>query len=347
MKNVLLTFAAAVCLVSCTAALSPEKDSRVSMTVGIKPSGTLTRSTVAGSLEENRISSIQVFVFKENQGAYIFEASAKAEATSVDVTVTTGVKDILMLVNEPEDLTGVTSRADLLARVSSLADNSPSALLMMGQATSTISTSEHVVEIPVNRLASRVRVNKITNKLRNGYAAKNVKVARVFLTGVSASAPYSPTGTPSGFYATEGIGSQLDLNGTAVSSASEKAAVNSLIYKNVSSAVIADGASYSTDIPLYGYPNDASVTKTVLVVEMEIDGKYFTYPIELPAMARNCTCEVTELEICSIGNCSDGDDELDPGENEPISFTDATFKVSVQPWTIVPIANTDDGKYVI
>jgi len=346
MKKYLFIIAATLGLASCSADLTQE-EGPVILNVGVKSPFVQTRATMAGTSGENHISSIQVFVFKQNQGAYMLEAAAKADAATLDVTVTAGNKDVLVLVNEPSDYTSETDRSVLLAKVSNLSDNTASGMVMMGYSSCHVSTAEHVIEVPVNRLASRVRLCKLTNNLVNGYASKNVKLARVFLTSVAASAPFSPDGASSGFYATAGIASALDLDGTSVSSASVKAAVNSLIYKSISSEIIPDGASYSTPVPLYGYPNDGTTAKTHLVVELEIDGSFFTYPVELPPMERNCTCEVTELVITAIGNPSDGDDELDPGEDEPITFTQATFNVTVQPWTIVNVSNNSDGKYTI
>ena len=344
MKKALI-IAALLGLASCTESLIPVKDSDVTLTVGIKSSIASTKATVAGTTDENKVNNIQVFVFKVNGGTYVFEAAARAASSAVDITVTTGQKDVIILVNEPMDYTGVTDRAALLGKVSSLANNSPASFVMFGETQSTVTTTVHTLNIPVDRLASRVRIEKITNSLRNGNADKSVKVSRVFLVNAGAGSSYSSS--LSGFYATAGINAALDLNGTAVSGASEKAAVNSLIYKNVNSSVLAEGASYSNPVSLYAYPNDKSVKPSLLVVEMEIAGRYFTYPVELPAMPGNSTLEVSELVITSIGNISNGDDVLDDGENEPITFQEATFNVTVKPWTVIPVSNGTDGKYTI
>ncbi|MCR5408837.1 MAG: hypothetical protein K6E61_07035 [Bacteroidales bacterium] len=344
MKKAMI-IAALLGLASCTESLLPVKDSDVTLTVGIKSSIASTKATMAGTTDENKVNSIQVFVFKVNRGAYVFEASARAASSAVDITVTTGEKDVIVLVNEPTDYSGITDRAALLASVSSLANNSPASFVMFGEAESTVTTSIHTLNIPVDRLASRVRIEKITNSLRNGNAGKNVKVSRVYLVNAGAGASFSSA--LSGFYATVGINAGLDFNGTAVSSSDEKAAVNALVYSNINSSVLAEGASYSNPISLYAYPNDKSVKSTLLVVEMEIAGRYFTYPVELPAMPGNSTLEVSELVITSIGNISNGDDVLDDGENEPITFQEATFNVTVKPWTIIAVSNGTDGKYTI
>lgn len=346
MKKYMFILTAIAGITSCSADLAQD-ETPVELNVGIRPAITTKASTIAGTSGENHISTIQVFVFKQNQGAYMLEAAAKADGASVKVNVTSGQKDVLVLVNEPQDYTSETERSTVLAHVSNLSDNLTSDMVMMGESSCHVSTAEHAVEVPVNRMASRIRLSKVTNRLANGLALKDVKLSRVFLTSAAASAPYLPGSASSGFYATAGIASALDLDGNGVSSPTVKAAVNSLIYKSISSEIIPDGSSYSTPIPLYGYPNDGASVKTHLVVEMEIDGKYFTYPIEMPAMERNCTCEVTELVITSIGNPSNGDDVIDPGEDDPITFAQATFSVTVQPWTVVDISNNSDGKYTI
>lgn len=346
MKKNLLILTALAGVLSCSAELSSD-EVPVELNVGIKTAIASKASTMAGTSGENHITSIQVFVFKQNQGAYLLEAASKADGSSVKVTVTSGQKDVLVLVNEPADYTSETDRNTILSHISNLSDNSTSDMVMMGESSCHVSTAEHIIEIPVNRMASRIRLCKVTNSLANGYASKNVKLSRVFLTSVAASTPYLPGSASTRYFATAGIASMLDLDGTSVSSPAVKAAVNSLIYKSISSEVIPEGGSYSTPIPLYGYPNDGTSVRTHLVVEMEIDGKYFTYPIEMPPMERNCTCEVTELVITAIGNPSNGDDVLDPGEDDPITFTQASFNVTVQPWAVVAVTNNADGKYTI
>ena len=337
----LLILAALIGLASCTAELNPQsKTEDVTLTVSVKSNDVLTKATDVGDPNESNVNNIQVFVFKKNVDVYVFEAAAKANANSLPITVTTGEKDVIILVNEPSDYTGLTDRNAILSNISSLADNSPSSLVMFGEASSTVTTSSHNISIPVTRLASRVTVKKITNKLRNGNATKNVKVSRVFLTNAGATSTYGFT--RGGFYATTGINTHLDFNGISLSDTAEKDAVNALIYKNIN-ADIGENASYTTPVVLYGYANDKAIKPTRLVVEMAIAGRYFTYPIELPAMAPNHTLEVTEIVITSVGNISNGDDYIDDGEDTPVTFLEATFTLNVQPWTIVTVSNETGG----
>lgn len=340
MKKLLL-LAALLGLASCTAEFNPQsKPEDVTLTVGVKSNDVQTKATDVGDPNESNVNNIQVFVFKKNVDVYVFEAAAKADDNSLRITVTTGEKDVIILVNEPSDYTGIRDRDALLANISSLSDNAPSSLVMFGEASSTVTASSHNISIPVARLASRIMVKKITNKLANGNATRNVKVSRVFLTNAGATSNYSLV--RGGFYATTGINTHLDFNGMSLSETAEKDAVNALIYKSINTD-IGENASYTTPVVLYAYANDKAIKPTRLVVEMAIAGRYFTYPIELPAMAPNHTLEVSEIVITSVGNISNGDDYIDEGEDTPVTFLQATFTLNVQPWTIVTVSNETGG----
>ncbi len=334
------------CNKSCESTLSDSLSGKpLEITVGVS-SGVVTKATLEGTSAENAVGSVQVFVFKRSGSAYVFEAAGKAAgASSLKLTVTSGEKSVLAIVNESSDWTSEKSRDALLAKAASLKDDSPSSFRMVGEATCKVSTTERSVTVPVDRIAARIRVRKITNELRNGFASKSVKLRRVYLTGAAASSDYKRAAKGS-FYATKGIASALDLDGTAVG-ASERSAVNALILKEVASPVISENGSYESPVSLYAYPNDGSKRYTHLVAEMEIDGGLFTYPVEIPLLEGNSTYEFTELIIRSIGNPSNGDDTIDPGEDDPITSEELSFSLDVQPWNVHPVSNGEDGKYTI
>ena len=348
----LLSLAAACLMVGCNKnaelpAKSSAVDDPVDLSVGIS-TGIATKATLDGTAAENTVSSVQVFVFKRSGSAYVFEASGKAEGDSpLHLTVTSGDKSILALVNEPADYTSEKSHDAILSKVTALKDNSPSCFAMVGETDYRVSATERSVSVPVDRIAARIRVKKITNELRNGFAGKSVKLLRVYLTGAAAVSDYRKSASGSSLYATKGIASALDLDGTAVSNASEKSAVNALIYKQIGSSVIPESGSYDTPVSLYAYPNGGGVRPTHLVAELEIDGNAYTYPVEIPLLESNSTYEFSELVIRSIGNPSNGDDTIDPGEDNPISSEEVSFSVEVQGWNVHPVSNGADGNYTI
>lgn len=356
MKKIFFILSAALCVaaVSCNKnEISAQKVDqpleKVQLSVGIK-SPVTTKVTEVGTDAENTVSNIQIWVFKDNGGTKIYEASAKASASSLNLTVTTGTKYLIAIVNEADDLTALTDYATVLASANYLKDNGASAFMMGGTQTYEVTSSAHATNIPVNRVAARFKIKKITNDLGD-LADKNVKVRRAYLSHVAQQNDYNLNKAAVNFYATTGVNSLLDLDGVAVDVAAEKTAVNGFAYASIASSVIADGASYTTPIVMYGYPNDGATQKTHLVVEMEIDSKYYTYPIELAAVAANNSYEIDELVLRRTGNPSDGDDDITEGdEDDPISTLTATFGVAVQPWEVNLLANgtgADDGKYVI
>lgn len=345
MKRTIITAALlAMVLVSCKKENQAEE--RVEMSVGVTAAAA-TKATISGTDGENAVDGIQVFVYKKAGNDLIYETAAKAEASSVNISVTTGAKGLLALVNCKNTLTDIMERSSVLGSESYLKDNTPTHFEMAGEASESIDRNTGGVSVPVNRLAARIRLLKITNEMENGYENKEVRLCRVFLTGAGACVKYSGVIPSTGLYATNGTNTMLDLGGNKVTDGAEKAAVNALIYKSIGETAIAHGASWQNGVSLYAYPNDGSARKTHMVAEMKIDGRFYTYPIELDSVRGNCTYEITELVLKSLGNPSNGDDILDPGEDDPIVKTTASFSVDVLPWTEQAVSNGEDGKMTI
>ena len=331
--------------VSCSVIPGPEYGGRVTLKVGIRP-GTGTKATVEGSAAENTVTSLQVFIFKKAGDEFVYESSAMGSGSSLTVSVTDGEKRILALVNEQTDYTSVTTENGVLALGNMLSDNTPSGFLMSGAAGYDVSPTRNSVSIPVSRVASRIHLKKITNSLGAGLGDKDVKLKRVYLTGAASMSDYSGKDDGDSFYATKAIGALLDKDGAAVGD-DEKQKVNALLYDGSGSGIIPRGGGTDADIFLYTYPNNGETVRTHMVAELEIDGRNYTYPVELETIGRNCTYEINELNIKSLGNHSNGDDIIDDGEDDPIVSETATFGIEVQPWTVVPVSNEDDGSYTI
>ena len=306
-----------------------------------------TKTTVTGTSEENNVKSLQVFVYKKSGQDYVFEASANVTAREANISVTSGEKKIVAVVNCNAMLPSNEGADAVMDAASSFKDNSPDAFLMAGMCSFTVRPTSRSVAVPVSRVAARIKLVKLSNALQNGLEGKSFKLRRIYLTRTSSKSSLSGSVIPGDFYATSGIGSSLDLGGNAVTSADEKSSVNILMSKDVQSDNIPSGGSLNVDLPLYAYPNDGSVQKSRFVAEIQIDGKYYTYPIEFDLLKANNTYEIAELRIRSIGNPSNGDNIIEGNEDEPVEVEIATFGVDVQPWDIVTVANSDDGKYTI
>lgn len=357
--SLLMTAAAIAAAVSCnkddsSAAQQPAADGMVNLKVAI--TAPVTKATVAGTDAENTVSNIQIFVFKLNGSDYVYEASAKANDDELNITVTSGTKTVLALVNEDTDYTAQQDYEDILAMVTSFKDNARNDFRMVGTKEQLVDATHTTVAVPVNRVAARIRVNSITNNLLNGFDDDDVKVVRAYLTHVADNTDYTCVLANTGWYAEDGINTQLDHAGAAVSVAAEKSAVNDLVYQALATpADLASAASYAPAggaFVLYAYPHDGSVKKTHLTVEMEIGGKDYTYVIELPALLSNHSYEINDLVLRNLGNPSDGDDVIEDEEDNPITPVEATFSVEVQPWELTVLANPSvpggaDGKWTI
>lgn len=359
MKKIFYLFAAAAIIAAAASCnkddSAPAKtvdDGMVNLKVAVTAPAA-TKATVAGTTDENKINNIQIFVFKLNGSDYVYEASAKANAASLDITVTSGTKTVIALVNEATDYTAEQERASIYAKVTALKENARNDFRMVGEKEQLVDATHATVAVPVNRVAARVRVNGITNNLLNGFDTKSVKVVRAYLTHVADNTDYTRVAANTDWYAEAGINTELDHAGAAVSVAAEKTAVNDLVYQALATpADLASGATYSTPFVLYAYPHDGTVKKTHLTVEMEIDGNNYTYVIELPAIVGNHSYEVNDLVLKNLGNPSDGDDTIENEEDNPITPVDATFSVQVQEWELNVLENSAtsggaDGKWTI
>lgn len=343
MKKLLFAF---LVLLAMSCSRQTEEKTSV-LKVGIASSSVMSKATIAGTADENKVNSLQVFVYKKSGDDFVFEAMASASSDQVTISVTGGEKKIAAVVNETGTLPYLDGAEAVMAAANRLKENAPDSFLMAGVGNFTIRPTSRSVSVPVDRITARVKLAKLTNSLQNGLEGKSFKLSRVFLTRTASQSNFLGSPSSGAFYALSGIGTNLDLDRTAVGSDDEKTAVNKLIYKNVSSENIANGASLDINLPLYAYPNDGSTQKTRFVAEVQIDGKYYTYPIEFETIEANCTYEIVELRIKSVGNPSDGDDEIEGSEDEPVEIETATFGVEVQNWEIKTVSNGDDGKYTI
>lgn len=350
MKKVLFTFAsiAALTLASCnkqgSEPVAPVIPADGNATVTVRISAPATKATIADTANEAKVNTLDVFVFRQDGSDWTIDAYAKKSATSISLTATQGERHIIAVVNSEEDLSAITTEAALMAKISMLKNNAPDSFVMVGSLTRTLVASNADVVVPVSRLAARIKIDKVTNNLTNStLAAQDFKVVRFYLTSVADRIAYNRSvPAAQAFYATEKIGSLL------VSDATEKASVNALIYNALSTpATVAHDASYNTPVSLYAYPNASATVFTHLVVEVMIGSKYYTYPIKLAdTIDANKSYEIRELKITRPGNSSDGDDNIEPGENDtidPASIDGLT--VEVADWDLILVG--DEGTVTI
>ena len=341
MKNIFLTAATAALMVftSCNKEAgipSAQQAKKVSIDVSIvsgvsstKVSGEVNTTTAEyHSASEQKVNNLQIFVFRDDvlDGYASVDNSAR---TSVECTA--GIRDIYCLVNAPAALGSVVSRTALLAEVSELAEN-PSSFEMVGSSKgkNIASGGDTDIEVPVSRLASKIVIKGIENALRTG---RPMKVTGISISNVAGQINYgldvhSPADgkwyNKGGYQASNNLGSfTQDL-----SLASD----------------VSNGSTYSVNHYFYAYPNDNpqsnhsgtwSPKRTMLVVQIEYDGKLYDYPIDLGVdLEPNKMYVLNNLKLVNLGNPDDGKEGGEDEEN-PVSGSTVQVSVDIVDWSLV------------
>lgn len=351
MKNIFLTAAVAALMImtSCgkeNSMPSAPQTQKVSIDVSIvsgvastKASGSVNTTTAEyHTASEQKVNNLQVFVFSDD--ALDGYASVDNSA-STSVECTAGTRDIYCLVNAPVTLGSTVSKTALLAAVSELAEN-PSSFEMVGSSTgkTIASGGDTEIAVPVSRLASKIVIKSIENALRTG---KPMKITRLCISNVAGQVNYgldihSPA---DGKWYNKG-GYQVSNN------------LGSFTQDLSLSTDVANGSKYSTNHYFYAYPNDNpqanhsaawSPKRTMLVVQIEYDGKLYDYPIDLGVnLESNKMYVLNNLKLVNLGNPDDGIEGGDDEEN-PVSGSTVQVSVDIVDWSLVLLGS--DGEITI
>lgn len=326
----LAAVAATLCTVACNKEISTSKVENPSESVqmaelnlSIVGSSSPATKTLDADFddEHSEVANIQFFVFDGE----ILDAYKKiTSGLTTSITVKTGEKTVYAVVNAP-DISSVKTLTELKAAKSSLVDNADH-FVMVGSNTASV-PSEDPIEIEVKRIVSRVVLKKITASFSNpAYAAMQCRLTTLMLLNVPTDINYELTDAP-----TEWVNKRVLGTGS----------VPDALVKSDLSSITADlnSAPFDTDSYFYSYPNptvedsqsttwSARHTRLVVGVQLGSDYTVYYYPITLPVMEPGKSYEIENLTITRKG--SDHPDT-------PVSLADATFEISVKPWTVVPV----------
>lgn len=321
----------------------------------------MTKAGEFQTADEAKVTSIQAFVF--NGGAFDAYANATAAeiaAKEMKVSCTQGTRDIWVIINAPS-LASITTLSGLKAAVSNLtADNAADKFVMVGKKEGENIVADYATSIAVDRIVSRVRLFQVKRDMSNdALRTVDFEIVRAYMSCVSDNACYDVF-TPTYPSAISWLNARFANSGAM-------ATTNAFVYNRLaSSASVANGSIYGTEyvdnttvapFTFYVYPNQYSVREasapetydqTKLVVECRIDGQYYTYPIPVGTVSYNKTYDVKLLTITKLGNPSDGDDDVEGGEDDVIERTTATFTVTVSDWTqVLTFGGVVDGNITI
>lgn len=310
-KTLLITASAIAILASCTKEQVKQNSSEkepASIELMVNISSPQTRSTTVTHEDEVKSNKLQVFVFRGNE----LDAYACADnATELTLSCTAGEREVYALVNVP-DFKDVATKADLLAGMSLLSNNTPGNFEMIGSRSVTL-PQKGTVSIAVRRLTARVKIGRISRNFTSpALAAQAFTIDRIYLLNVAKDINYGMTlGEPGGWFnlgAYKDEVPELTCDAPAVQ--------------------VANASAYTTSHMFYCYPNNATAQVTRLVIEATLGNNRYYYPIDIPAISSNHSYDISEVTITRPG--SD-----DP--NRPVSSEDIKFNINVVDWIAVPV----------
>ena len=251
-----------------------------------------TMSKVLGIADEDKVNSLQVYVFRENG---MLDASSSGDGNSLVVECNSGDMEFVALANAPV-LTGITTRSQLLEARTLLQDNSVSGFVMYGSAMKSVSPGNDNVDITVARFAARISVKKVTNALGSGaYQDVDIVLKRIYLANAAGDIRYSGTGEPLVWLNKSGVCTDIPAL---------------LSSGDLESVSITNGESYGTRHYFYCYPNPVSGDSssgtwcprfTRIVIAAEIKGETFYYPVAIGNIEANHTYDIEHLQINRLG----------------------------------------------
>ena len=342
LKTFATTLSFAVVLTACNSKLAPqdcvEPENQERTTIEVSVGSDITKATVADTENEAKVNTLQVFVFQSSSGLIDGYESASNTLTISKVDCTAGTRDIVCVANAPS-LGSVGKKSDLLAALSLLSDNGTSKFVMVGKKEKENVTSNYSTTVNVDRIASRVKIDNIKRQFTApglvALESSDFQVTRIYVTNAVGNYAYgfSPAATTVWY-------------SSILNSPASIATDNDLLYYKYSSPKsLGQGSSTGDSRSFYTYPNatssDSSTARvTRLVVECRIASNYYTYPILIKEIGYNHSYQINELVITRLGNPSNGDDIVDPGEDEPIVPVQSSITVQVNDWEEVLVNET-------
>lgn len=313
-KRIIAAAVAAIALVACEKKEVEQMDRNDEMvTFEIAVETSQTKITGTGSNEAS-VSDYQIFIFNKDNG--MLEVYTKSTTATVQMTCTTGPKEVVVIANAP-DLSSVVSLATLKATRSKLIDNSVGHLIMEGSTTKTLSASVNTVNVALSRIVAKICLVSITADFElDTYDAQSFKILNAYLINVPADKSYlASTADPADWY-----------NKMKYEANDYKA----LLYDDIN-LDIKSSKKYDKTHHFYCYPNPYTADSfeetwsprpTRLVVEAELGGVHYYYPVALPQILQNTVYEVS-ITIVRPGSTS---------PEEDMEKYAANVNITVNPW---------------
>ena len=308
MKKCFFVLAAVACC-ACSKGVTGSSDVKDEV-VELNFSVPIAATKVSGSVVENEVESLQVFVFGADGQV---QSSGIANENSLTLTCTTGEKRVAAVVNSPE-LEGIDNLNELNAAMSDFDDNSVGKFVMTGVDDMTLQSSGPV-EVVVSRLVSKVTLSSVTRNFKlSQHQNMDFELLSVFLTN-----------TPYKFGLFQEIQSSELINENESDMDVIKEACGELLYDDLGEISVEQDETVDVGNFLYCYPNcfaESNLRPAYLVVQARLGDGIYYYTVKLPTMTNN-KCYNVSLTVTMPGS-------LTP--DFPVKKEDASFSVTVSDW---------------
>ena len=286
-------------------------------------------STGAADGYEDAVNGLQVLVFSAD-GMLETYGETDSPKEGLCLTGTAGEKTVWAAANAP-DLSGIGHLSDLKSATVRLDGNSTDparGLAMSGCSTCSVTPGRSgEINIPVERLLSRITLDAITCRLPQAYGSLTVE--SVMLINVAGNTDITGTSGPAAWC--NRMGRSSGSPSGIIDGQSFPADCPEMTFRKIGKTMAPD-ETIEYKIPLYCMPNPTeedreggssfSSRKTRLVVTASLDGTRYYYPATVDRPERNTSYSVS-MTITGPGS-------TDP--DRPISKQALSFSISVSPW---------------
>ncbi len=306
-RKFLLAAFAATALAACSEKISEDEallsDEKVSVEINV--AGAVTKADQTAS--ETNLYNLQVFVFGENGKLEAYKKVTEMLTFTIDIMK--GKKTIHVLGNA-QPLTGIHEYADLRAQVTNFKENTINRFVMEGWKEVELTAASMSVTVDLNRIAAKISLVKIENKLTGMYEGMSMNLRGAYLVNVAGNRQFISKGVAA-------AAPTVWYNKRAYSADD---GVADLTYRKYENIQLQHTGKRTTRENFYCYPNactkDSSSPTwsercTRLVVEVELDKTVYYYPVTLPVVNQNTNYEVS-LTITRPGS-TDADVVCDTG----------------------------------
>lgn len=295
--------------------------------ITISASGSrLTRATDINPEDEEKINSLQVFVFREDGK---LDAYASGVEGSLQISCTEGQRLIYAIVNGPA-MPKISSLSELKGKTALLHNNSIGSLVMFGGVKEEVYTGAEIT-VPVSRTVARIRISSINTDFTSEYYRNaSFTIDAIYLVNVPCDIKYGllTSDVQYSWNPAEWYNASMNMH-----------EMSSLLEDNDINYPLTENDVYSVTHDFYCYPNHVTTDSsdllwspryTRLVVETTLDGTKYYYPISIPDIRGNRTYTISNLTITRPGSTS---------ADIPVTTAECSVSASIEAWT-VGLSNT-------